>query len=464
MIRRSEPTEIKLSVHKTPPSVKDELSPAGRLVSFEQIIAIKNYFSETPNKVLPSEALKQFGVTHEVLKIGDHYFVVAKLGSIAKSGGTGEIKYAQDMESGKWYALKIQPLDDYSRAEDYKDSAAKLKSAQEIKSACDYEHGLIREVGLTNFDYLLTEGEDIIQQKHYMLMELINGKNLRSLLRSRTPISGEHWLNIAINIIEELNKLHKLGIFHGDIRPDNYVIDVEQSRVVAIDFGISTRKSDISDKNFVDIPTIDELLLFAPELRIYNGINLAYTPLTEAYSLGVMLMELFGLQSIEEDGPSKQSFYNEVNLPFKTRRAIVSLLKSMVKSNPSERIDVETALYKMKEIRQELTDRIEEKATLRAGAEVSSYYATSKQREKKISEEELKGKTTLGAASEVNSYRATMVIGLDSPKIDQENKIISTNESKESYDLPTFFSYKLRPRTKDKAILEVKIPNPYPKK
>jgi serine/threonine protein kinase len=89
----------------------------------------------------------------------------------------------------------------------------------------------------------------------YLVMELIDGKNLASLLM-RGVLSPRRTLNILAQVCAALGEAHALGIVHRDIKPDNILLVRQPSSraedlVKVVDFGVArlrgpaTRPSDV---------------------------------------------------------------------------------------------------------------------------------------------------------------------------------------------------------------------------
>ena len=72
---------------------------------------------------------------------------------------------------------------------------------------------------------------------YYLLMEFIDGVNLRDLLRARR-LTPEEALAIVPPLCEALQYAHDRAIVHRDIKPENLLLD-KQGRVKVADFGIA---------------------------------------------------------------------------------------------------------------------------------------------------------------------------------------------------------------------------------
>jgi serine/threonine protein kinase len=72
---------------------------------------------------------------------------------------------------------------------------------------------------------------------YYLLMEYVDGVNLRQLLRAR-KFTPEEALAIVPPLCDALQFAHDRGIVHRDIKPENLLIDIT-GRVKVADFGIA---------------------------------------------------------------------------------------------------------------------------------------------------------------------------------------------------------------------------------
>src|SRR5580658_7592092 len=72
---------------------------------------------------------------------------------------------------------------------------------------------------------------------YYLLMEFVDGANLRQLLRTRR-FTPEEALAIVPALCDALQFAHNHGIVHRDIKPENLLLD-KNGRVKVADFGIA---------------------------------------------------------------------------------------------------------------------------------------------------------------------------------------------------------------------------------
>ncbi|MEK7953472.1 pectinesterase family protein [Luteolibacter soli] len=115
---------------------------------------------------------------------------------------------------------------------------------------------------------------------YYLVMEFINGVNLRDLLRDG-KMAPEQALAIIPPICEALQFAHDHGIVHRDIKPENILLD-RDGRVKIADFGIATLAGDAAER--AGTPHY-----MAPE---QNGGAQAIDHRADIYALGVVLYEM----------------------------------------------------------------------------------------------------------------------------------------------------------------------------
>ena len=108
-----------------------------------------------------------------------------------------------------------------------------------------YEHGLrsFMDEARNLAKFQKTEGvisvKDFFLENNtaYLVMEYLEGKTLQRYLdEKRLPLSEKETLNLMWPVLKALSRIHKEGMIHRDISPDNIMI-ANDGRVVLIDFG-----------------------------------------------------------------------------------------------------------------------------------------------------------------------------------------------------------------------------------
>jgi serine/threonine-protein kinase len=72
----------------------------------------------------------------------------------------------------------------------------------------------------------------------YIVMELVEGRTLRSLLDERGPLPVAQAVDIASQVADALEHAHRQGLVHRDVKPANVLVQPD-GRVKVTDFGIA---------------------------------------------------------------------------------------------------------------------------------------------------------------------------------------------------------------------------------
>jgi serine/threonine-protein kinase len=183
------------------------------------------------------------------------------------SGGSATLYLGIDLNTGKPVAVK--ELNEYL----FKNSYTREKFREEANRYLYLEHPNIVEL----VDLIL------YPNRGYLIMEYIEGKNLRDYIKQVTgPLPFQ---NVALFIYETLNALeyaHDNDIIHMDIKPSNIMLSV-QNEIKLIDFGISQTRDRVNDGMKMGTP-----YYMSPEQIDGRGID----ERTDIYSLGITMYEL----------------------------------------------------------------------------------------------------------------------------------------------------------------------------
>ena len=119
----------------------------------------------------------------------------------------------------------------------------------------------------------------------YTVMPLYQGELLETRITRRPALGLEEGRNIAIKLARAAAALHRVGVVHRDIKPDNVILESEGS-LKLIDFGV-VRVPGIEDSPPEDIPGTAAYM--APEMFDGEPGNEA----TDIYALGVTMFRAF---------------------------------------------------------------------------------------------------------------------------------------------------------------------------
>ena len=140
----------------------------------------------------------------------------------------------------------------------------------------------------------------------YMVMPFLHGTTLRDIRRSMAHPPTEAWVRSVITpILSALELLHREGVYHRDIAPDNILLP-RQGPPVLLDFGAARRV--ISDRT----QSLTAILKpsYAPIEQYAEMAQLRQGPWTDLYALGAVVHYLlFGVppapataRAVQDDG------------------------------------------------------------------------------------------------------------------------------------------------------------------
>jgi tRNA A-37 threonylcarbamoyl transferase component Bud32 len=200
-------------------------------------------------------------------QVVDDYF----FGEIIGRGGMGEVY--KGYKDSKVVAIKTLRDDVIS------DIMAKERFMRE--SQISIEH--------PNIAGVLDVGE--IKGVNYMVLQFIEGRNLKDHLRECITLDVESAVSIACDICAGLEATHKAGYVHRDIKPANIILrpkgDNENFQAVITDFGVV--KLNDASTTLTGTGAIGTIDYMSPEqIRTSTAVDHR----ADIYALGVMLYEM----------------------------------------------------------------------------------------------------------------------------------------------------------------------------
>jgi eukaryotic-like serine/threonine-protein kinase len=144
------------------------------------------------------------------------YEVLSAIGA----GGMGEVYRARDNRLNRIVAIKILPDHLADRAE------LRERFEREAKTIASLNHPHI----CTLYDVGHENGAD------YLVMEYLEGETLAQRL-GKGPLPIQQVLQYAIEIADALDKAHRKGITHRDLKPDNIMLTKGGTKL--LDFGLA---------------------------------------------------------------------------------------------------------------------------------------------------------------------------------------------------------------------------------
>ncbi len=144
------------------------------------------------------------------------YEIVAPLGA----GGMGEVYRARDTRLDRTVAIKILN--------------SQLVASPELRARFEREAKVISQLQHPNICVLHDIGSE--NSTDFLVMEFLDGESLAERVK-RGPLPTDELLKIAIEIADALEKAHRAGVVHRDLKPGNVMLTKSGAKL--LDFGLA---------------------------------------------------------------------------------------------------------------------------------------------------------------------------------------------------------------------------------
>lgn len=202
--------------------------------------------------------------------------------------------------------------------------AASLTDNPDIKERFKRESLIIARLNHPNIVHVIDKGTTS-QGRPVFVMEFIEGVTLADAIREGR-FSFNEKVDVAVQVCKGLAYAHKLDVVHRDIKPANVLVDKEGFAKI-LDFGIASffdNKSDSSDATLV----MGTDAYMAPEAQ--QGLS-ATTKLSDVYSIGVLLYELFSGELPSSSAPPLEQ--RDANIT----QSLADLIRACIEEDPKKR-------------------------------------------------------------------------------------------------------------------------------
>ncbi len=196
-------------------------------------------------------------------------------------GGMSTVYRALDLQTDRIVAIKVL-REFYGTNQKF---AARFQRGAEAQSSL--QHPNIVQV----YDY----GQ--IKNSYYIVMEFIEGTDLRRYLRGRGVLDIDTAVTIAHNVALGLSAAHSHGIVHRSVKPQNILLGRDGS-IKLTDFGIAFV---MDAERLTDTGTTLGMVQYFPPEQAQGEI---VTPAADIYSLGIVMYQmLIGRPPFDGDSP-----------------------------------------------------------------------------------------------------------------------------------------------------------------
>src|SRR5256712_8579371 len=143
-------------------------------------------------------------------------------------GGLGKVSRARPVARARLVCLKML------KPTLLEDSSVVGRFEREALAASRLNH--------PNSIQVLDFGRNDTDGSLYIVMEYVQGKDLRLVLRDEWPVPEERLCNIMAQVLAALGEAHAHNVIHRDLKPENVMVEQRRDHpdcVKVLDFGIA---------------------------------------------------------------------------------------------------------------------------------------------------------------------------------------------------------------------------------
>jgi serine/threonine-protein kinase len=213
-----------------------------------------------------------------------------RVDSVLARGGMSTVYRGRDTRLDREVAVKV--MDPHLTA----DPAFVARFEREARAAAQLHHPAVVSVHDQGVD-----GDQV-----YLVMELIDGGNLRDLLNQRGKLPPAIALSVLGPVLSALGAAHRAGLVHRDVKPENVLIGVG-GQVKVADFGLARAIAETGVTS--DSEILGTVAYLSPE-QVETG---AADARSDVYAAGIVLYEMLAGQAPYRGDTAISVAYQHVN-------------------------------------------------------------------------------------------------------------------------------------------------------
>lgn len=246
-----------------------------------------------------------------------------ELGRTLGEGNFGKVKFAQNVDSGLPFAVKILE----------KNRIIHLKITDQIKREIATLK-LLKHPNVVRLHEVLAS-----KSKIYMVLEYVTGGELFDKISSKGRLQEAEGRKLFQQLIDGVSYCHNKGVFHRDLKLENILLD-SKGNIKISDFGLSALPQHLRDDGLLHT-TCGSPNYVAPEVLANRGYDGATS---DTWSCGVILyVILTGYLPFDDRNLAvlyQKIFKGDAKLPKWLSPGAQNLLRKILDPNPVKRITV----------------------------------------------------------------------------------------------------------------------------
>lgn len=226
------------------------------------------------------------------------------LDEVIHEGGMGVLYKGHHARSGREVAVKML------KTEELSDDSQQLfnRFRREAKAMAQFQHpNIVRILGCDFTD----------MKTPHIIMEYIDGITLYNFIRRhRKGVPAQLFLHIMAQILSAFDAIHKKGVVHRDLKPDNIMVQRGTNcRIKVLDLGLILFEQAMTNTCQLRLTRKGQVVgtpaYMSPEQCIGDDI----TSVSDLYNIGLVGYELLTGQPVVEGKSPKDMFLAQVRKP-----------------------------------------------------------------------------------------------------------------------------------------------------
>ena len=229
------------------------------------------------------------------------------------NGGFGITYKAWDYRLQRFVAIKEFFPDGFA----YRD-AGQSREVRCIQDAQTFQHGKHRfqkEAQLLaklDFSHIVRVHDSFEENNTgYIVMEYINGETLSRYVRRTGPMAAAYLRELLLPLLRDLDAVHRAGMLHRDISPDNIMVTTDYGQLKLIDFGTAKDLTRVNEKTMGYSVSQSVVRMNYSPLEMFSSVE--KQPSSDIYSLCATMY--FCLTGTEPPSSMDRAFDDTLKLP-----------------------------------------------------------------------------------------------------------------------------------------------------
>lgn len=211
--------------------------------------------------------------------------------------------------AGQAYAIKFAKIPpeatDETEIEEFDRTEVAIRAKREVETMRQIDSPHVVKLGPVGLEFATVGNQDIL----FFSEELVEGKDLKSILTDNGPFTADEVKRLAIQGTKAIKAISELGKVHRDIKPANIMRRDNDGDYLILDAGLAFDAAAES----ISVGPVGTLPYFSPEQFDFSNRRSLLDFRSDIFSLGATLYQLAsGIHPFWTRGDTKSTVFNAI--------------------------------------------------------------------------------------------------------------------------------------------------------